>query len=308
MKTFNEMKQIATDYAKQKYGNSAIIYGPLFRMENNELCLGYIFIEFNDELKNDYRVKRPTMWLLQNLNNGEIIDCFETSVKDFSSNEKLPYDSLYSNDGVSILYDDVNYISKSFHKWHTNIKRELSEVNANNVNPIYDEEVLKISNEIISPKDYVLANTEIIFNEMYELLFSKLGNTITEAFDNYQESLFESIRREKNLNTIKNYYNFIKYSYPELVDVINAFNNIDGTIDNKYDENLKTIIEDKNKTKKDKFNNMLNDIDNKLKDIDDSYVPPVIDENNIPKINSNVDIKDLISSIDKKLEELDKEN
>ena len=72
-----------------------------------------------------------------------------------------------------------------------------------NTETAYDEEVLKISDEIISPKDYVLANTETIFNEMYEILFNKLGNTITEAFDNYQESLFDSIRNEQNLDAIK---------------------------------------------------------------------------------------------------------
>ena len=305
MKTFNEIKTIASSYVKDKVNDMALISEPLLRVENNKLCLGYFFVEFNDEQKKDYRVKRPTKWLTQDMISGIIIDVFDCREKDFSSSEILPYSKLYSNDGASILYDEVNYISKSFQKWYRNITHELSNETSFKLNLLYDKKVLKLSDEIVSPRDYVLTNMKSVFNEMNEVLFSKLGNTITRYFDDYQESLFNQIRSSSvvDFELIKQYYNCIKYLYPELIDIINAFNNIDGTLDRNYDENLRQIIEQKNKEAEEE---LLDKIDNEMKKIDKNYTP-------IKRVKASFsdekrDVSDLIALIDKKLQEIDEDN
>ena len=305
MKTFNEIKTIASSYVKDKVNDMALISEPLLRVENNKLCLGYFFVEFNDEQKKDYRVKRPTKWLTQDMISGIIIDVFDCREKDFSSSEILPYSKLYSNDGASILYDEVNYISKSFQKWYRNITHELSNETSFKLNLLYDKKVLKLSDEIVSPRDYVLTNMKSVFNEMNEVLFSKLGNTLTRYFDDYQESLFNQIRSSSvvDFELIKQYYNCIKYLYPELIDIINAFNNIDGTLDRNYDENLRQIIEQKNKEAEEE---LLDKIDNEMKKIDKNYVP-------IKRVKASFsdekrDVSDLIALIDKKLQEIDEDN
>lgn len=305
MKTFNEIKTIASSYVKDKVNDMALISEPLLRVENNKLCLGYFFVEFNDEQKKDYRVKRPTKWLTQDMISGIIIDVFDCREKDFSSSEILPYNKLYSNDGASILYDEVNYISKSFQKWYRNITHELSNETSFKLNLLYDKKVLKLSDEIASPRDYVLTNMKSVFNEMNEVLFSKLGNTLTRYFDDYQESLFNQIRSSSvvDFELIKQYYNCIKYLYPELIDIINAFNNIDGTLDRNYDENLRQIIEQKNKKAEEE---LLDKIDNEMKKIDKNYAP-------IKRVKASFsdgkrDVSDLIALIDKKLQEIDEDN
>lgn len=305
MKTFNEIKTIASSYVKDKVNDRALISEPLLRVENNKLCLGYFFVEFNDEQKKDYRVKRPTKWLTQDMISGIIIDVFDCREKDFSSSEILPYNKLYSNDGASILYDEVNYISESFQKWYRNITHELSNETSFKLNLLYDKKILKLSDEIVSPRDYVLTNMKSVFNEMNEVLFSKLGNTLTRYFDDYQESLFNQIRSSSvvDFELIKQYYNCIKYLYPELIDIINAFNNIDGTIDKNYDENLRQIIEQKNKEAEEE---LLDKIDNEMKKIDKNYAP-------IKRVKASFsdekrDVSDLIALIDKKLQEIDEDN
>lgn len=305
MKTFNEIKEIANNYVKDKIDDKILMFEPLLRVENNTLCLGYFFVEFNDEQKKDYRIKRPTKWLIQDMISGIIIDVFDCSEKDFSSSEILPYSKLYSNNGASILYDEVNYISKSFQKWYRNITHELSNGFNFKLNSLYNKKVLKLSDEIVSPRDYVFTNMKSVFNEMNEVLFSKLGNTLTRYFDDYQESLFNQIRSSSKVDfeLIKQYYNCIKYLYPELIDIINAFNNIDGTLDKNYDENLRQIIEQKNKEAEEE---LLDKIDNEMKKIDKNYTP-------IKRVKASFsdekrDVSDLIALIDKKLQEIDEDN
>lgn len=305
MKTFNEIKEIANNYVKDKIDDKILMFEPLLRVENNTLCLGYFFVEFNDEQKKDYRIKRPTKWLIQDMISGIIIDVFDCNEKDFSSSEILPYSKLYSNDGASILYDEVNYISKSFQKWYRNITHELSNEFNFKLNSLYNKKVLKLSDEIVSPRDYVFTNMKSVFNEMNEVLFSKLGNTLMKYFDDYQENLFNQIRSSSvvDFELIKQYYNCIKYLYPELIDIINAFNNIDGTLDRNYDENLRQIIEQKNKEAEEK---LLDKIDNEMKKIDKNYTP-------IKRVKASFsdekrDVSDLIALIDKKLQEIDEDN
>ena len=41
MKTFNEIKEIANNYVKDKIDDKILMFEPLLRVGNNTLCLGY---------------------------------------------------------------------------------------------------------------------------------------------------------------------------------------------------------------------------------------------------------------------------
>ena len=229
----NDLKQKALEFLKDKENNEIVLSEPLFRLENNKLYLGYLLLNFTD----DYKIKRPTKWLLQDMFNGNVIEFNNIVDKDFTTIEQLPLDTLFEDKGTSTVYDDFNNISISFSKWIKDTKEKLNNSNT------YNENILKIDNNLINPKEFILANSDSVFNEMYDVLFNKLGNLIEEGNKEYQNSLFEEIRNEYSNNSInkeliKKYVNLNKYLFPETIELINNFNNIPDTMDLEYDKKL----------------------------------------------------------------------
>lgn len=248
MKKYNELISIAKEYASKKKEKDTILYEPIFRMENGVLCLEYLVIEFNDEFNNDYRIKRPKEWLIQDMISGEILDYYYVSNKDYTS---LPLDKLFENNGSSILYDQSNFIIRSFQKWQKEIVKQIKEDSKNLNNLLYDEKVMKLENDLISPKDYILSNMESIFDKMFNILFENMGNIIGNSYNEYFVSLFDKVRKKYindkivDIKTIKEYMNFLKYLWPESLELFNNCTNIEGINDEKYDSAIKQILKDK---------------------------------------------------------------
>lgn len=252
MKTFDELRKIAKDYASEKKNNDVILYEPIFRIENDILCLAYLIIDFNDEFNNDYRIKRPVEWLIQDIKNGEILEYNNIKNKDYSTTSDLPLNMLFDNNGDSILYDNINLITRSFQQWQKDTLKNLyGNINYES-NLLYEEKVMKINNELFSPKDYILANIESSFDKMFNILFNDMGNAITESFNEYSCSLFESIRKKYETNNqidkdlIKQYMNCIKYSYPESLELFNKSTNITDVCDSEYDNAILEMLKSKN--------------------------------------------------------------
>lgn len=266
MKKVSELISIAKEYAKTKNNKQTILYDPIFRIENNKLCIAYLVVEFNDEFNNDYRIKRPKEWLIQDIISGEILNYYNVLEKDYTT---LPFDKLYTNDGKSILYDQINDITKSFQKWQKQIKNDMSKQFDEYDNSLYDEKVMKIDENIISPRDYILANIDNYFEKMFNILFNEMGGVISDSYNNYYESLFESIRNKyvnENIidkDLIKKYMNFIKYSWPESLELLNNSSNIDGINDEEYDKTIIKMLKDKNNSKE-RVKDLLSKIDEKI--------------------------------------------
>lgn len=248
MKTFNELIALAKEYARKVKNKNTILYDPIFRIEDGNLCLEYLIVEFNDEFNNDYRIKRPIEWFTQDILSGEILNYYNVNDKDYSL---LPLGKLFDNNGESILYDQSNDITRSFQKWQKDIIKQIKEEYENSNNLLYDEKVMKIENTIISPKEYILSNIDSIFEKMFNMLFEDMGNVISYSYNEYFKSLFNEIRN-KYINDkiidkrlIKQYMNFLKYSWPESLDLFNNCTNIKEINDECYDNAIIQMLEDK---------------------------------------------------------------
>jgi len=300
MKTLTELKSMASKYAEERKQKSINLYEPIFRLENNKLVLGYMLLEFDDK----YGIKRPTEWILQNIDDGEIIELNNIETKDFSNQNELPLNKVFQDSGMSPLYDEINSITSSFDKWR---KKILSDLGSNDINPISyinDNQILLIDDEFISPKDFIIVNSEEVFSNMYNQLF-EIGKTISESYNNFHNNLFERIRccylsGSINIEIIKQYLNFLKYSFPETLELLNKFNNIDGTSDVEYDNKIIEMI----KHKKNLSNNgLISKIDDKLKEIESTYNPDNLKDIEVKNENETT-IKDIISKIDEQLESI----
>jgi len=248
MKTFNELIALAKEYARKVKNKNTILCDPIFRIEDGKLCLEYLIVEFNDEFNNDYRIKRPIEWFTQDILSGEILNFYNVNDKDYSL---LPLNKLFKNNGGSILYDQSNDITRSFQQWQKDITKKIKEENENSNNLLYDEKVMKIENTLISPKEYILSNIDSIFEKMFNILFEDMGNVISDSYNEYFVSLFNEIRNkyinDKSVDKqlIKQYMNFLKYSWPESLELFNNCTNIDEINDEQYDNAVIQMLDDK---------------------------------------------------------------
>lgn len=251
MKNFNEIRDLAQKYIDTKKHQETILWDPIFRLENNKLCLMYAIVEFCDEEKLDYRIKRPTEWFIQDIESGEILEYYDVHEKDFTTIEEVPLNSLFSNTGKSIVYNYNVFVVESFRKWVQEVKEDLKKKIANTTYKLDQEKVMQVSDEVISPRDYVLANLDASLEKMHNIVFYDLGDAIRDAYSLYYGSLFASIRKkyleEKLIDKelIKKYLNLIKYLWPESYIVINNMTNINGVIDQDFDEKIEEMLKNK---------------------------------------------------------------
>lgn len=110
MKTLTELKLLANKYIEEKKGENVVLCEPIFRCEKGNLVLGYMILDFIYSCNNN-NIKRPTEFLIQNIENGDIIEFNDIKIKKFND---LPL--TFSNKGTSPLYDEINNIIFSFDK------------------------------------------------------------------------------------------------------------------------------------------------------------------------------------------------
>lgn len=240
MKTFEELRNLAKDYISNIKKKDSILYEPVFRKQNNKLYLEYLVVNFDQ----DYKLKKPQEWLLQDISTGEIIGYYNTNEINYTD-EEVPL--LFENDGKSILYDELNYIIKRFQIWQKDTLKELNDLPLNNLS-LSSSKVIEIDDEVISPKDYILANIDSTFENMLNQLIDGLGDNISKGFSEYTASLFNKVREDylnnHNINTdfIREYLNAVKYAWPESIELFNCCSNIKESIDNDFDKKIKEML------------------------------------------------------------------
>lgn len=248
MKNFDEMRAVAQKYINEKKENDTILFDPVPRVEDDKLCLMYCIVTFNDEDANDYRIKRPTEWFTQDLETGNILNYYHIEEYDFARKKDLEIDSLFENTGKSIVYDYNNFVTSSFKKWMKQIKDDVLAKTEDTSYELDKEEVLQVSDDLISPRDYVLANLDDSLAKMYDILFYDLGNAIRDAYSTYYSNLFTMFRNEYVNNKkidkviITKYLNLIKYLWPESYKLINKMTNIEGVIDQNFDKKIDEML------------------------------------------------------------------
>lgn len=131
-------------------------------------------------------------------------------------------------------------------------KKIINDLKTNDYNSINFINDSIIEDGFISSTDLIISNSEKIFSNMYNELF-KIGEIINESYNNLHNNLFNKIRNiylnngkiDKNL--IKQYMKLLKYFFPEILELLNSFNNIDGTDDFEYDKKIIEMINYNNK-------------------------------------------------------------
>lgn len=247
MKNLNELKLIAKEYIKEKKEN-AILFDPIFRLENDKLCFMYSIMEYADESNNDYRIRSTKEWVIQDIVSGDII-----TYNDASNEEKIgdSIDKIFDNSNNSPLYDQANTLILSFQKWQKDILNQLNSEIEKSAQILYDEKVMKVNTGLISPKDYIFSNIDGIFEKMLNILCEDTGSMIEQSYKEFESSLFENIRNhylDKNFidkELIKEHMNLLKYLWPNFLELINHSSNIDGICDEKYDKMLLQALDKK---------------------------------------------------------------
>jgi flagellin-specific chaperone FliS len=224
-----EIKKVlekARQYAIDNCGEEKILFDPIFRKEDSEYYIGIMIVDLDE--KND--IKRPTKWMLLDIENGDLKAFYDSKDKDY--NQDLPIGITFKNVGNQSLYEYSNYILESFQNFNVGLMEKLVSKTKEDNDPIKDKKVLKIGDELIAPKDYVMSNIQPVLAEVYETFNTKIGDSIQKAYSDFYDYLVESIRKnyienkEIDKKQIGNYLDLLKYSWPDTTELINSFNNI----------------------------------------------------------------------------------
>ena len=237
---FNEYINIVKKYSKENINKNCIIFEPLFRTEENTLYLSYMISDYNKN--NEKEIIKPTHYILQNIYTGKIEKVYNCEEHNFTDN--IPDNKIYNNSGSTVLYDIENYIMKSLNKWKKQIKEEI---NNKFKKDLYNEKILLFNSKNISSKEYINENIDEIIKGVENNLFTRFENDINNGIENYKNYLFDFIKNKYQNNivdkeTIKTYTNLIKFLYPDFIELINIFTNIDNIIDTEYDMELQNSI------------------------------------------------------------------
>ena len=233
-------------YVKEYFKEDKILFDPIFREEKEKYYLGYMVVEFVDEKSGDYRYKRPTKWLLVDIVSGDLVGIYDSREYDYT--DKLSHDSIFANNSSSSLFDASNHVLTSFCTWKKQVIKELEKKFKNsNLNL----KILKSDDELISPNSFVLANLEPILEEVNEKIMLSLGGKIHTLYREYYIDTIDDIRKQYidkgdiNKTLLANYIDLIKYLWPDTIDIINAFDNIEHPKNLDFENKLRQIAQDK---------------------------------------------------------------
>lgn len=312
MTNIDVIREKVDGYVKEHFGLETPIFDPIFREENGKYYLGYMVVDFVDEKKEDFRFKRPTKWLLVDIVTGDLVNCFDSNNHDYIDKDKFPFDLIFDNYGNSALFDSSNYVLTSFFDWKKQVIKEMKEKFSNN-NLFIDPKILRLENETISPNDFVLANVESILEDMHNEIMEKLGNKVGELYKDYYVYIIDLIRKhyvisgDINRTLLSSYMDLIKYLWPDFIDIINAFDNIDHFNDPNFENALKKLVQDKTE-KINKKDDIVARIDEKLKEVNPNYDSPKLkDMNHELNLDEQTPVDKTIATLDKRIAELEGE-
>lgn len=257
MLTIKEIKKKAAEYAKKYYGSNQILFDLMFRKEDDKYYFGFLIIDLVDEEHNDYRIKRPTKWMLVDILTGDLIKIYDSSIYDYSDKKTFPFELVFDNNGSSSLYDYSNYILSSYFDWKNKVIKELKNkvadtcIENESEQILSNEKILRVNSENVTLKEFILANAENVLEELHEIIIQKIGDKVQEANLDYHEYIIDLIRKQYKINKevdtmlLISYVDLLKYSWPDLIDLINAFDNITTTKNLALEKALKSQTEKK---------------------------------------------------------------
>lgn len=250
MITISEMKTKVEIYVKDKLDDKKMILEPMFRLQDNQLYMGFLVFDFYDEVENDFRIKRPMHWVLVDVEAGNIEWMYHSIEYDYTEKEDFPYDLVFLNENHTILFDYNDYIMKSFNKWKRRTNRYMK-TKMNHSNYLYSMKMLKRNDEYFSVNDYFERRLLEILEQCKEMLMLETGDKIHNGYQEYVHTLIDKIRiayiEHKKIDVESNYLYLqaLKYAWPDQIEIINHFDNICMSNDSVYDNSLREQIASK---------------------------------------------------------------
>lgn len=147
---------------------------------------------------------------------------------------------------------------------------------------------------------------------MYNDIMERFGSKVQELYKDYYVYIIDLIRKyyviSGDINrTLLSSYVVIKYLWPDFIDIINAFDNIDYFNNLTFENALKKLIQDKTEKIKKKDDIVLR-IDEKLKEVNLDYnFEKLKDMNCELNLDEQTSVDETITTLDKRIAELESE-
>lgn len=248
VKKYKELKEKAENIILKDFSLDAVLEVPLFGNENNELFLQYLGIKFKEEKVKRTRLVDSIAFLRQDMRTGEVLE-----VKNVVVSESILLDEKLLKDENGIFFDYSKFINKEFLNWKRNLVKKLKNKDIKDTNPLYNEKLLKINGDLVSPKEYILNNFEKVFNQMNNILDVNFERNLNEGVTDFLESIIIDIR-DKYLYSnvidyalIKQYMNYVKCLWPSLIEILKKDEAVLKFLD---DEEFDNLLEDYNMAKR----------------------------------------------------------
>jgi len=97
-------RQFMFDDEKIPHANS----NPVLREEDGKICIAYFGYTYDRQNLAEKKFKRPTRWLLLDIETGEVIKRMNCGERDFSAE---PFDKLYSLNDPGVVKPTEDYFS-----------------------------------------------------------------------------------------------------------------------------------------------------------------------------------------------------
>lgn len=147
---------------------------------------------------------------------------------------------------------------------------------------------------------------------MYNDIMERFGSKVQELYKDYYVYIIDLIRKyyviSGDINrTLLSSYVVIKYLWPDFIDIINAFDNIDYFNNLTFENALKKLIQDKTEKIKKKDDIVLR-IDEKLKEVNLDYNSEKLKDMNCElNLDEQTSVDETITTLDKRIAELESE-
>ena len=214
-KYLNIVNKEKIKYGLEKYSP---LY-PMFRKENNELYVGVLLTNDNDDVWSEDGQVKPEYWVLIDIKTDKIISFNKTSEKDFIVGSIIPkaYDNSEKEMSKYIVEKTLQYkeyLKDDIKNFKTPIQMKLEKLLGNEI--IIDGEKINVCEYIFANMEEQITNS---LNELVEnLILTKFGSTIfyydllyMQIIEEYKENKIDMEKIKLCLEIMNNYYPGVTY-------------------------------------------------------------------------------------------------
>lgn len=227
MKKADILERRAYKYTEEKLGEKKVISSLMFRIYKEKYYAGFIVFDLVNPEKGDIRIKRPTNWLLLDIDTAELKGFYDIEDYDFTNDTILPLDKTFINEGLIQINECSNFIMGSYMDWKKELISQLEEKSVYNQN----EKIFLIKDNLISINDFTDLEIKPVLDELQRKLFNKIldmNRGIIRYYYYLTDKIIDTYMKTNKINLDDNnqYIKLLKYQWPHQSELIDCFNNI----------------------------------------------------------------------------------